>query len=95
MSAYPEHDKLATINTESQTCGEFYDWLQEQGYRLCFDDGGGYTPARANVQDLLAEFFEIDQQKIELEKRAMLDECRRLNTHLDTVHVIESDVTSS
>jgi hypothetical protein len=70
-------------------CGEFYDWLQEQGYRLCtIPDGYDHTyfPTNAFIQDLLAQFFEIDQQKIELEKRAMLDECRKMNTHLGAVY---------
>ena len=32
-----------------------------------------------NVQELLASFFEIDLKKIDKEKRAMLDEMRKLN----------------
>ena len=34
MSDYPEHDRLAAISDQSQTCGEFLEWLQEDGLHL-------------------------------------------------------------
>ena len=36
-------------------------------------------PFSYRVGLLLAEFFEIDQEKIDQEKRAMLEECRAMN----------------
>ena len=39
----------------------------------------GYQLERRNIEELLAEFFGIDEQKLENEKRAMLDECRAMN----------------
>ena len=36
-------------------------------------------PTTHRLANLLAEFFGIDNQKLEAEKRAMLDEMRRLN----------------
>jgi len=133
---YPEHEKLKAIQHESQTCGEFYEWLQsekgvemerhyayeldENDYKVwrdrdgnivedyCDPDslggfnsakhkkyekmkeelgmccrliptpGGPHTlPIRQRLSQLLAEFFEIDEAKLEEEKRAMLDECRK------------------
>lgn len=32
MAEYPEHEKLRLIKNKSQACGDFYEWLQEQGY---------------------------------------------------------------
>ena len=31
MSAYPEHDKLRAIQTQSQAIGEFLAWLEDGG----------------------------------------------------------------
>jgi len=39
----------------------------------------GYLPILERIEQLLAEYFDIDLDKLELEKRAMLDELRRPN----------------
>jgi hypothetical protein len=45
--------------------------------RLVLKPGGPITmPIRQRLSQLLAEFFEIDEDKLEEEKRAMLDACR-------------------
>lgn len=81
MAAYSEHEKLAKISDESQTCGEFIDWLEGRGLHLCEgeSDTGRYWPSHRSITKLLAEFFDIDLEKIEAEKRAMLDEIRAAN----------------
>lgn len=79
---YPEHEKLHAVVEESQACGEFYDWLQSKGYTLCESDERNperFWPVHRPITDLLAERFGIDQEKLEDEKRAMLDELRALN----------------
>jgi hypothetical protein len=76
----PEHEKLAKIQRESQVCGEFMDWLfSEKGIVLAKydDETRRLWPSGAVVVDLLAEFFGIDQAKIEDEKRALLAAIRR------------------
>lgn len=35
------------------------------------------TPARVAINDMLAEYFGIDQEALEREKRAMLEDLRR------------------
>lgn len=35
MSTYPEHDKLSAIHEKSQAIGEFLEWLEGQGVKLC------------------------------------------------------------
>jgi len=78
---YQEHEKLSKVSKESQAIGEFLDWLQtEKGYTVGeynkFDE---LRPVRFNIQDILAEFYSIDLNKLEAEKRAMLDLLRKEN----------------
>lgn len=86
MTDYPEHEKLRPNQGKSQTIGEFLDWLlNERGVQILkllpkpedtTDWGWGihhYGPV-GTIQDLLAEYFDIDQEKLEAEKRAMLAE---------------------
>ena len=87
MSTYPECDKMVKVNEQSQTIGEFIDWLgQDRGMYLvarctvkecsktaCVE---GYVPP---INDLLAKFFDIDLSKVEEEKKAMLSEIRQAN----------------
>ena len=89
---YPEHEKLQAIAMLSQAVGEFLDWAGEKGMVLAVWEprqkrmvSGRFGhnrieqrmyPAQASTRQLLAEFFDIDEAKIEAEKRAMLDEIR-------------------
>ena len=82
MSQYPEHDKLKEIQEESQIIGEFLD---NCGYTLAkwskephLVDYAELVPV-GSIPDILAEYFGIDQNKLEAEKRAMLDEMRTAN----------------
>jgi hypothetical protein len=82
--SYPEHEKLRAIKDKSQAIYDFLAWCEEEkGYGLAVDSESGYQGEKYWVpeskRDLLAEFFGIDQQKLEGEKRAMLDEMRRMN----------------
>lgn len=85
MSDYPEHKKLTAVHERSQAIGEFLDWcVSEKGYQLAeWDDSREIDhrmmPIIVPVEKLLAEFFGIDLQKLEAEKRAMLEEMRRLH----------------
>lgn len=66
---YPEHAKLHAVKDKSQACGEFLRWLVEEKREF---EQTGFT----GLQDLLAEFFEIDQNRLEREKQQMLEELR-------------------
>ena len=74
-----ECDRLHTIAPQSQVIGEFLDWLQcERGLTLCDNDKHDrYYPARVSITDLLAEYFDIDESKVEDERRAILEAIRR------------------
>jgi hypothetical protein len=87
MKDYPEHDKLSAVKDKSQAIGEFLEWLDyEKNYRICSlcenDDpwrSEEYVPIFTTNEKLLAEFFCIDLNKLEQEKRKMLDELRAQN----------------
>jgi hypothetical protein len=59
---------LAVAHEHTASC-------REDGLR-CGYSAGDYLPASASTRELLAEFFDIDESKIENEKRAMLAELR-------------------
>jgi hypothetical protein len=69
---FPEHEKLKKISEKSQCCGEFVEWLAMRGFRV--------TSTKRNrsfcLRRELAAFFEIDEAKLEDEKRSMLDQLR-------------------
>jgi hypothetical protein len=85
MGDYPEHEKLAAVKSESQAIGEFMDWLADDGVFLyktnpdVYEPGDDCYPLQRPIRDLLHEFFNIDANKIEAEKRAMLKLLREAN----------------
>lgn len=88
---YPECEKMRAVKEESQTIGEFLEWLlNEKQYQLGFyhtHDGCTYkecgllersmNPARDSIESLLAEYFVIDLKAVEREQRAMLEALRK------------------
>ena len=52
------------------------DCFNEDGERDCGMCTQSFYPIRYTIENLLAEFFEIDLEKVEREKRAMLKELR-------------------
>jgi len=78
---YPQHDKLHEVKERSQTIGEFMEWLGAEK-KLClatWANDNWMLPAPYDIQDLLAEFFEIDRNALEAEKLHMLEAQRALN----------------
>lgn len=73
---YLEHKKLEIVSDYSQKVGEFIDWLEGQKIFLAEYVGTGWSEtleiAYRGTTQLLAEFFEIDLNKIEEEKQLML-----------------------
>jgi hypothetical protein len=68
---WPEHEKLHLVVERSQSIGEFIEWLEGKGIWL--ESNGRRTPG---ISELLAEFFDIDQDALEAEKVAMLEALR-------------------
>jgi hypothetical protein len=85
---YAEHERLSLIKDKSQAIGEFLDWLQnERKLVICrwypdeFIKGeriaGTWELARIPIHTLLAEYFGIDEDKLEREKREILVDIRK------------------
>jgi hypothetical protein len=81
LPEYPEHEKLKALNGANQIVGDFIEWFGEKGWELAkFEEGGDdFVPVLKCRDDLIAEFFEIDQNRLEAEKRGMLNRIREGN----------------
>jgi hypothetical protein len=81
MVETPELDKMTAVQPFSQKIGEFMEWLStEKKLGLGSWDKRGYDlyqPERASIENLLAEFFDIDLNKVEKEKRAIIEDIGR------------------
>lgn len=66
---FPEHAKLEQIMDLSQAIGEFLD-----SHSCCWTPCGKHP---SSIQGVLAQHFGIDQDKLEQEKRQMLEVIRR------------------
>ena len=84
---YPEHTKMLLITDQSQAIGEFLDrgeyvlaeWVTCPEYHEDGDEcsqGTHLVPTPRSIDQILAVHFDIDLDKIEAEKRAMLAEMR-------------------
>ncbi len=77
-----ECEKLHAVAEQSQKIGEFLDWLlNAKGYVLAkwdaSEDGESGDEDQLTVQyvtinSLLAEYFKIDLNKVELERRSLM-----------------------
>jgi hypothetical protein len=77
MSDYPEHEKLKALNGANQIVGDFIEWLGENGYVIAQYDHLDRLVWNGKRRDaLIAEHFEIDEEKLEEEKCAMLESFR-------------------
>lgn len=80
----PECDKLAAARPQAQVVGDFLTWLQDEGIELATwgenDDGDeALLPLHYNIEPLIAKFLDIDLNKVENERRAILDVIRKNN----------------
>lgn len=75
---YPEHEKLAKVKDESQAIGEFLEWLENHGeYELgAVAEDLKLYPLGKSIERILAEYFKVDQRKLEAEKQTMLEAIR-------------------
>lgn len=74
----PECDRLSEVAPYSQKIGEFLDWCRaEKGWLLAgLTDEGDIGPVIYSVTKVLAEFFRIDLDKVEEERRSILEYIR-------------------
>ena len=70
---YPECEKLKEVSDKSQVVGEFLDWLScNKEVCLAKWEGERLSEFYYSPENLLAEFFEIDLNKVEEERREIL-----------------------
>lgn len=80
----PECEKLTSASEESSKIGNFLDWLSENNillarYEKCNDFKDEMLfPVQKSFEQLLSEYFEIDLNKVEQERRALLDWLREI-----------------
>lgn len=85
MHTYPEHEKLEKIAKFSQSIGAFIEggkyllaeYVEIEGYREA-----QLLPVSRPLNEILAEYFDIDLDKIEEEKRQMLDCLRNASSDI-------------
>ncbi len=77
----PECDRLAAIRGESVAILNFLEWCDNEGIELACRMGNHDTlvPISKRHESVVMDSFGIDQNKLEEERRAMLDELRRSN----------------
>lgn len=78
----PECERMRAVKVRSQAIGDFLKWVRNaKGWMLCGESEDEYgherlVPAAYVLEMLLAEYFHIDLDKVEAEKRAMLAHLR-------------------
>ena len=78
---YPECEKLQLAAPRSAEISQFLDWAQEQGiflahYHEDYYDGNRPLRVNATIEQLLANYFEIDRVKVEKERQEILASLR-------------------
>ena len=83
MTNYPEHDKLMKVREESQIIGSFLDFCD---YTLCYYSKryDEFIPTDLSIEEILAEFFNIDLDIINQEKMEMLEQMREADAKTAT-----------
>lgn len=71
MDQYPEHEKLRAVSEKTQFVHDFLTFCEEKEIFLMKDD------VYQQHAKLLYEFTNVDQWKLEDEKRAMLEAFRK------------------
>lgn len=64
----PELKKSQKVSEDSQKIGAFLEWMAQEH--------PGQEPATINIQVILAEYFEIDLNRVEAERRSLLEYSR-------------------
>lgn len=87
----PECDRLVAVSGESQRIGAFFAWLthdRDPQIELCerADRGDQLWPVSRSIEQLLAEYFEIDLDKVEAERRMLLSAVRLDHTLTEEPH---------
>jgi hypothetical protein len=82
MNTYPECERMQIVAPESRAIGEFIDWLNYEKHiilatRSDEEDTGDIQMVHYSMEKLLAEYYDIDLNKVEKERQQMLEEIRQ------------------
>ncbi len=93
MSDYPECEKLQAVSEKSQELGFFLEWLKNkytlcefvEEHKEFFGDNKedyvwineGYYQSRDSIENILAEYFDIDMNKVDEERAQILEDIRK------------------
>lgn len=80
----PECDRLIEVQEDSQKLGEFYEWLQAKFHIVQKTPVSGqgrihYLPPVESLEQMLADYFGIDLDEVDRERRAILAEMATRN----------------
>jgi hypothetical protein len=75
----PECEKLLKIHPKSQTLGFFLEWLQHKYVFANWGKNDRLYPENISIEKLLAEYFEIDLDKVDKEREQLLKWIREQN----------------
>ncbi|MBX4206143.1 hypothetical protein KW795_03000 [Candidatus Microgenomates bacterium] len=80
----PESIRLASVSEESNKLGDFLEWLQSQEVTFCswnnkLEMYQVHPLERLSINQILAQYYEIDLEKVELERREILRWLREVN----------------
>jgi hypothetical protein len=72
----PECERLSAITDEWNAVAQFLD---NSEFSLCewSDRNNQYVPVHKTLTQVLAEYFDIDMDKVEAERSALLEEIRK------------------
>ena len=70
---FPEHNRLDLIKEEADVIAAFLGWMEVQGWLLA--DNTGF-PVDLELEEVLAQYFDIDLDKIAEEKNQLLEKIR-------------------
>lgn len=98
----PECAKLVMEAPKGRIIGAFMEWLADSGYTICETvettswGQNPHVPVRKNIEQLLAAYFEIDLNKVEDERRAIIDYWRVRSAEIEArVEKIDAAIARS
>lgn len=78
---YPECEKLAVERERQLAIQGFLEWLGQEGLILAYWPEGSHTLCSSSrkTNDLILGYLKIDQDRLEKERRAMLNSLREMD----------------
>lgn len=83
MISTPNLDKMLSVKPDSQTIGQFLEWIGEQGWEICEwcegekrGDEDVLLPLHMSIEKMLALYFDVNLQACEAEREAVLKNLR-------------------